>query len=179
MGLRFLGAALLFSLIASDAFAAQFVIMNCPYRRIAPAWPLGLRATMQIEVPSDSGEILRTSLRSYAASHDLFFQSQGYDQTRDRSRAILIGTKLRGVVIKIEAPEGLAAADVEIHTTCFAEEAWQSHWSELKDFEATSNYRILSVNDSAGGAAPARNSDSIDIRPFLSPTPLGPIDTQQ
>ena len=94
---------------------------------------------------------------------------------------MLVETKLQGVIIKIEVPEGRGAADVQIHTTCYADEEWQPRWSELKEFVAAGNYRILSLNDVAGtrGAAETNNRVvTIDIR-LLSLPPLYPVKIEQ
>lgn len=113
MGLRFLSAALLLSLIASDVSAATLVIFNCPekrFERIRQVRSIGLKVTMQIEVPQGGAETLRDALLPYATSHNLLLQTRGYDdQTRDRLPTMLVETKLQGVIIKIEVPEGLGA----------------------------------------------------------------------
>ena len=94
---------------------------------------------------------------------------------------MLVETKLQGVIIKIEVPEGRGAADVQIHTTCYADEEWQPRWSELKEFVAARNYQILSLNDVAGTRGAAETSNrvvTIDIR-LLSLPPLYPVKIEQ
>jgi hypothetical protein len=189
---RFLSAALLLSLIASDASAAPLLTLGCrpkPFGRIL-FQSIGLKAKMRIEVPSGGAEALRAALQPYAASHDLRFRTWGYDdQIRYVPPTMLVETKLQGVIIKIEVPKGRGTADIEVQTTCYADEEWQPQWRDLKDFVAESNYRILDLNEAPGTRIPigsnahilaigAVSVPTIDVR-LLSLPPLYPVKIQQ
>jgi len=133
---------------------------------------------------------MRAAVQSYAASHDLRFRTWGYDdKIRHEPPTMLVETKLQGVIIKIEVPERRGYAYVEVQTTCYADEQWQPHWRDLKDFVAASNYQILALNEGPGTRVPigsnahilaigAVSVPTIDIR-LLSLPPLYPVKIAQ
>jgi len=176
---------LLLSLIASEASAAPLLTLGCRPKALGRILlqSIGLKATMQLEVPPGEAEAVRAAVQSYAASHDLRFRTWGYDdKIRYVPPTMLVETKLQGVIIKIEVPEGRGTADIDIQTTCYANEEWQPHWRDLKDFVAASNYRILTLNDSAGRNVSAVRNDLIgiiDVRRLLSLPPLYPVKIEQ
>ena len=79
MGPRHLSAALLLSLIASEASSAEMIFFNCPaetfFERMGRVQSIGLKATMQIEVPPGGADALRAAFQPYAASHGLLVRT--------------------------------------------------------------------------------------------------------
>jgi hypothetical protein len=133
---------------------------------------------MRIELPVGGPDALRDAFRGYADSQGLLFDTRGFDgQAKDRTPAVLVATKRGGVIIKIEVPGGVGAADIALQTTCYGEEEWGPHWREIKMFVASSGYRVLESTDFVLGRSDFVGR--IDVRPLLSLPPLAPINTQQ
>jgi hypothetical protein len=166
---RFLTATLFLSLVASDASAITIVCSEQDFLRI------GLKATMRIEVPAGGPDALKEAFRGYASSHNLRFASTwGADRQpfpQDYPPSIYVETQAHGVGIITRIASGNATADINVETTCYADEEWEPHWRELQGFITASNYRVL---------------DSREIWKFhvqeilkgLSPSPLTRVNTE-
>src|SRR5688572_29670746 len=145
VNMRFVTALFSLSLFASDAFAASANIAAANTQCSPEEFHVkGLKATMRIEVPPGGPDTLKEAFRGYASSRDLLFASTwgvdrqpfppGYPPT------VFVTTRLEGVAITIKS--GTSTADVEVQTTCRADEEWEPHWQQLQAFVAASNYRV-------------------------------------
>jgi len=102
---------------------------------------------MRIEVPPGGPDALKEAFRGYASSHDLVFTSTwGPDRQPFPSwypPTLFVTTKREGVAIVIKNVTANGIADIEMETTCYADEAWEPLWREVTAFLAATNYRIL------------------------------------
>jgi hypothetical protein len=161
--MRFFGAVLLLSLIASNAFA---LTINC-----RDLFVTGLQASMRIELPPDVIS-LREAFRQYASTHDLLFWSN--DDRGGPLTHISVETRRNDVDIKIEIASGNATADVGIETTCYADAAWEPLWREIQAFIALKQYRILDTWDRKA----AREQFVQQLLQNLPLAPLTPVNTE-